>query len=273
MSMKNVRSIGGAWLLGLFLTACGGGGGDDGVGPVPDDTLAVPTPAMLCGTLGVTPRIRNGTVCAQPERSPVVPLFVTDTWGGVGLCSGTVVGPRQVMTAAHCLSSGVRAVSVPLWDNDQVSDVMLASRWVVHPGFRTESTGYFNDVAVVTFAADLPNPSMALLTSAAPAAGQRVYLAGWGEPPVDLAVGYAVLSVVRDAQIGYVYDGVTSNTCIGDSGGPAFRMVNGQPAVVGITSTGTEPSCLQGDEALFTRIQSSSVLSFLRREVTGLKER
>lgn len=266
------RAVRGAWVgWGLAaLAACGGGGDEADEGRA----AAVPTAAQLCATVGVSPRIRNGAACAQPERSPVVALFVLEQGATrPGLCSGTVVGPRQVLTAAHCLPSRTRAVELPRWENGAIVGAVTASRWVVHPGYRVESTGFFNDAAVVTFDEDLPHPRLPVLTGEATTVGQRVYVAGWGAPVLDLAVGYADLGIVNTSHIGYVYDGVASNTCSGDSGGPAYRVVQGQPALVGITSTGTAPDCGPGDRSLYTNLQAEAVLGFLRAEVVGLQER
>lgn len=249
----------------FVLTACGGG--DNG------QADAVPSAAQLCATIGVVPRILNGTVCITPERSPVVQLYVSKSGSMfMDLCSGTVVGPRQVLTAAHCLSSSTVAVSTPLWENGLDVGRLMASSWVVHPHFRIEPTGFINDAAVVTFEVDLPNPSLPLLTGEPTVLGHRVYLAGWGAPVLDFAVGYADLSIVNATHIGYVYGNTASNTCSGDSGGPMYRVVNGQPAVIGITSTGTLDDCGEGDRPLFTNLQSEPVLGFLREEIANLRE-
>ncbi|MDV7401558.1 hypothetical protein RZS08_59620, partial [Arthrospira platensis SPKY1] len=55
-------------LLVLFLSACGGGSD-----PVDDGASS---PEVRCGTLGLTPKIFNGTECAESAASPVVPLVV-----------------------------------------------------------------------------------------------------------------------------------------------------------------------------------------------------
>ena len=270
--LVNRRRVGLARLavgaLVLAVAACGGG--DDTDVDLPE---AVPSAAQLCNSIGVLPRIRNGTVCTQPERAPVVPLFVSSQGSTKpDLCSGTVVGPRQVLTAAHCLSSRTRMVELPLWENGTIVRTMVASRWVVHPAYRVESSGFVNDAAVVTFDVDLPNPQLPLLTSQAVVPGQRIYLAGWGLPVFDLVVGYADVGIVNATHFGYVYDGVTSNTCSGDSGGPAYRLAYGQPALVGITSTGTTSDCNTGDRSMFTHLQSPAVLNFVRTHVVGLRE-
>lgn len=64
-----------------------------------------------------------------------------------------------------------------------------------------------------------------------------------------------------------------SNTCNGDSGGPATYTVvdpNGAVSavgVVGITSTGTVQNCAPGDLSLFTNLQHPDILSFIAEVV------
>ncbi len=281
-------------LAAVTLTACGGGSDDDApvaTAPAPDPiplnppspvpgATDVPSAATLCATQGVIPRLRNAAVCDQPERSPVVALGIQQRSGAVSQCSGVVVSARQVLTAAHCLS-GVfpQAVWVTLWKNGAVSELLNATRWVVHPSYQPTPEALYNDVAVLSFGRDLPNPPMPVLTSGTVTVGQRVYLSGWGNRPGDasaaegLGVGYANIGFVNDTHVGFVYDGLTSNTCGGDSGGPLYVLKDGQPAVVGLTSSGTSATCSKGDRSLFTRLLQSSNLAFLKQEAPQMAQR
>ncbi|MCU0957293.1 MAG: trypsin-like serine protease [Hydrogenophaga sp.] len=246
-----------AALVTVVLSACGGGGGG---GDRPS------SPSARCGTLGLTPKIVNGTECAYSPSSPVVPVLIQNRAGQVGLCSGTVLSPTRILTAAHCIAADTRRIGIPvLLSNGTTADV-LASRWVLHPGFRVQSDGFYNDAAVVTLSGPLPNPNMALLISDPAAVGQSVFIAGWGEPVYDIVAGNATLSIVNSAHVGYAYSGRDSNTCRGDSGGPLYRNIGGRMGLLGITSTGTAPTCGANDLALFTNIQTPEVLNFIRAQ-------
>jgi hypothetical protein len=42
--------------------------------------------------------------------------------------------------------------------------------------------------------------------------------------------------------------------------------VGGQPALIGITSSGTVSDCGKGDGSLFTNVQGPSVINFIRSQ-------
>jgi secreted trypsin-like serine protease len=244
-------------------TACGGGGSDE---------VALPSAAALCGSIGLTPRIANGSACSSPQLSPVVLLYVLDAAGASKTCSGTLITPTKVLTAAHCLPEGTLTVLTPFWQADGSARAVRARNWAVHPGFQATQAALLNDAAVITLASSLPNPTMPLLVSQASAVGQAVFLSGWGAPSFELSVGYATLTTVNEAFLGFTFKGRLSNACSGDSGGPVYRAVGGRNGVVGLTSSGTVADCGAGDQSLFTNLQNPSVLNFVRAQAPARAE-
>lgn len=245
-----------ALAVGLAVAACGGG----------SDADTLPSAAELCSSIGLQPKVLNGADCGQPERSPVILLNVVSRSGTAAVCSGTLITPNKILTAAHCLPEGTSHVLAGRWDADGTVVGVRASGWAVHPDYSAGTTALVNDAAVVVLPSGLPNPTMGVLVSEATSVGQSVFVSGWGAPGFELAVGFARLTKVNDTSVGYTYTGDLSNTCNGDSGGPAYRAVGDRQAVVGITSSGTVTDCGEGDDSLFTNVQGASVINFIRSQ-------
>jgi secreted trypsin-like serine protease len=245
---KGVMAAVAAAAAAMLLAACGGG-----------DDASLPSAESMCGSMGLQPKVLNGANCGSPERSSVILL-------NVATGSGTLITPTKILTAAHCLPSGTRRVLAGLWRADGSVVGVPASRWAVHPQYQRGSNALVNDAAVIVLQQALPNPTMPVLLSQPSSPGQPIYVAGWGAPGFDLAVGFATLTTVNETSIGYTYSGELSNTCSGDSGGPAYRTVGGQPALIGITSSGTVSDCGKGDGSLFTNVQGPSVINFIRSQ-------
>ncbi|MEX1168089.1 MAG: trypsin-like serine protease [Hydrogenophaga sp.] len=261
MDFKRLTGIAAAALV-LTLSACGGGGGDE---------ATLPSAAELCNSAGVQPKILGGSNCANPSQSPVVQLVVV-RGGNAFSCSGVMLMPTRVLTAAHCLPDGTQRVAAAVYGASGAAQLVRAQSWVRHPGYSESPLGLLNDAAVVTLGSAMPNPTMPLLVSSPSRKGNGVYIAGWGLPSGDLAVGFAVLSDVTDLQLQVTFNGNLSNTCVGDSGGPAYRAVGGRQGVVGLTSSGTARACGAADNSLFTNTQSPGILSFIRAQAPGAAE-
>ena len=253
-----------AWMgvVALALTACGGGS-------VSSDAL--PSAAELCASAGAQPKIFNGSDCANPNQSPVVQLVMQQS-GGAFTCSGVMLTPTRVLSAAHCFPAGTQRVAAVLRTSAGDTQLVDATGWVNHPGYVESFSEIVNDAAVVTLSAAMPNPTMPLLVSSPSRKGNGVYMAGWGLPSSNLAVGYAVLTSVSELLLKVNFQGNLSDTCVGDSGGPVYRAVGGRQGVVGLTSTGTARACGAADESLFTNTQAPGILNFIRAQAPGAAE-
>lgn len=167
------------------------------------------------------------------------------TQRGSSFCTGTLIGKRLVVTAAHCLQgvrpSNVRFALGPRAATPQVE--LGVSRVIAHPKF--DATRITNDIGVLILSDDAPIAPMAVNESMS---------SNWVGRPL-MFVGYGVTSgltksgggVKRSARIAvskvgstqFSYEDDEKNTCFGDSGGPAFaKDSDGNLSLVGVTSYG-----------------------------------
>jgi secreted trypsin-like serine protease len=158
--------------------------------------------------------------------------------GGRGFCTGTLVAPRAVLTAAHCLDPEST-------QHFELEGVMYTAELVIpHPGFAPDSGGLSYDDIGLVILKEAPNVAPSTISDRAVTVGLPVTLVGFGRP----ATTTGTLGTKRTAN--NVVDQVESkifrfsgtgngkgNTCFGDSGGPAFAMLGGREVVAGVTST------------------------------------
>lgn len=157
--------------------------------------------------------IVGGTTSAEPA---VVPL-VRD---GALVCSGSVIAPHVVLTAAHCLGD-TRPFTV---EGRSVIATFVA------PGF--DPTTLSHDVAIV-----IVDPPFTRTLPYGAAAGSTMQLVGFGQTmPGDTApfAQRTGVATIEEIEAGVIRSSGPARTCEGDSGGPA--LVDG--VIVGVTSSG-----------------------------------
>jgi secreted trypsin-like serine protease len=162
------------------------------------------------------------------------------------LCTGTVIGPHTVLTAAHCVSPATVGTG-------QVFEI-LSGTTLTLPGIVASSTTFNaawnpnnlfggHDIGIVHTPNPMPFP---IVVPAAVNLSLPVTLVGYGSNThTNAGVGTKrqVTTGIDAFNTLLIQDGNSNmQTCHGDSGGPAFQTVNGQLRVVGVTSFGSDPS-------------------------------
>lgn len=162
-------------------------------------------------------------------------------------CTGTLVAPRVVVTAAHCVdNSPPEGFQVFVGtDVDAAGEVVYVTDLEPHPLY--DPVSLENDLAVLVLAAPLPHPPAPLLASLDDAAvGRLARVVGFGADsstgvPGVKRTGAATITAVADASFDIAPG--PSMSCHGDSGGPVFLDVDGVEYLAGVTSSG-DPACV-----------------------------
>jgi uncharacterized protein (TIGR03382 family) len=193
---------------------------------------------------------------------------------GTLVCTATLVAPRVLLTAAHCLPEGAMPEAF-FGESPQAGGTSVALLATVrHPDF--DATTLTNDVAMALLADAAPTGATPSPLPTAPLGASSVGLAlrlvGFGltgptdTTPAQKREGNTVVASLSAQQLTFTPS--PSQTCSGDSGGPAFATLGGVEVLVGVTSSG-DPQCDQG--AIDTRVDAyeSFITPFLQATAEG----
>lgn len=192
-----------------------------------------PTPAQFCAGTPEGEIDATQAYIIDGEQS-------TDRRGTVivanseGYCTGTILGPHTVLTAAHCVGLNQVVEVIRGVTGELQATSLTHPDYVIYP---------YNDLALMYVEETLPEPYIGLYSLSQAAECTEIIIQGYGR-------GSGGQLHERNASIKkvgwYVID-IHEGACFGDSGGPLYTIVNGVPYLAGSLSVGYDLDCQQGN--------------------------
>jgi trypsin len=251
-----------------------------------------PSPVLLSRGVSAAPVETEvvGGKKARPGTNPFLVAVQFDTSVGRSQCTGTLLDATHVLTAAHCVTDGVRPYTnlVVFYGDVKLSQArtVAVTTATPHPGY--DPNRIRNDVAVLKLAAPVTGPNIGFVRlppiggNATEKTGRTVIVAGWGATFQNGGavndLREATLKIVSAAECKAMWSlaGIViapsqicawqrgHDACFGDSGGPLFARTANSAVQIGVTSFGY--GCATVMPGGYTRLSNPGIGNFVRAQ-------